>query len=506
VSPTPVASARPNSYAFETEALVKPSGFREYDARWWFGHSASTKEPELNLPGVQALGMGIATLIRRKGIGPAIVVGHDFRSYSMSIKLALTSGLMAAGARVKDIGLALSPMAYFAQFALDAPSVAMVTASHNENGWTGVKMGCERPLTFGPEEMGALKEIVLAGDFDLVGGGGYESVPGMRETYLADLAKGHSLKRRLKVVAACGNGTAGAFAPELLERIGCEMIPLDAELDHNFPRYNPNPEDMAMLHAIRDKVLETGADVGLGFDGDGDRCGVVDNAGNEIFADKIGVMLARDISALHPGSTFVVDVKSTGLFATDAVLKAQRASTDYWKTGHSYIKRRVAELNAIAGFEKSGHFFFNPPIGRGYDDGLVTAIAVCEMLDRNPGKSMAELYRDLPLTFGTPTMSPHCDDDRKYGVVERVLADFRAMHEQGAELAGQKIVSLVTVNGVRVTAEDGTWGLVRASSNKPELVVVVESPASSERRRAMFEAVDAVLRRNPEVGAYNQTF
>jgi phosphomannomutase/phosphoglucomutase len=263
---------------------------------------------------------------------------------------------------------------------------------------------------------------------------------------------------------------------------------------------------MAMLHAIRDHVLETGADVGLGFDGDGDRCGVVDNEGNEIFADKIGVMLARDISARHPGSTFVVDVKSTGLFATDQALQANGATTDYWKTGHSYIKRRVAELKAIAGFEKSGHFFFNPPIGRGYDDGLVTAIAICEMLDRNPGKSMADLYRDLPLTFGTPTMSPHCDDDLKYGVVERVLGDFSVMKEEGAKLAGQKIVSLVTVNGVRVTAEDGTWGLVRASSNKPELVVVVESPVSSERRRAMFEAVDAVLRRNPEVGAYNQTF
>jgi phosphomannomutase/phosphoglucomutase len=496
----------PNSFAFETQALVKPSGFREYDARWWFGHAASAQEPELNLIGVQALGMGLATLIRRKGVAPDIVVGHDFRSYSMAIKLALVSGLMAAGARVRDIGLALSPMAYFAQFALDVASVAMVTASHNENGWTGVKMGCQRPLTFGPEEMSALKEIVLAGDFDLVGGGACEFVSGMRETYLDDLTEGVSIGRRLKVVAACGNGTAGAFAPEALSRIGCEVIPLDVELDHSFPRYNPNPEDMAMLHAIRDKVLETGADVGLGFDGDGDRCGVVDNEGNEIFADKIGVMLARDISALHPGSTFVVDVKSTGLFATDPVLKANNASTDYWKTGHSHIKRRVAELAAIAGFEKSGHFFFNPPIGRGYDDGLVTAIAICRMLDRNPGKSMADLYRELPLTFGTPTMSPHCDDDLKYGVVDKVLGDFNALHESGAEFAGQKIASLVTVNGVRVVAEDGTWGLVRASSNKPELVVVVESPVSSERRRAMFEAVDEVLRRNPEVGAYNQTF
>ena len=502
----PVAQATPNTFEFETRALVKPTGFREYDARWWFGHPNSTQEPELNLIGVQALGMGIGTLIRRLGAGPDIVVGHDFRSYSMSIKLALVSGLMAAGARVKDIGLALSPMAYFAQFALDTASVAMVTASHNENGWTGVKMGAARPLTFGPDEMSALRDIVLNGDFELIGGGSYEFVADFRKVYLDDLVAGKSIGRKLKVVAACGNGTAGAFAPEALERIGCEVIPLDVELDHTFPRYNPNPEDMQMLHAIRDKVLETGADVGLGFDGDGDRCGVVDNEGNEIFADKVGVMLARDISALYPNSTFVVDVKSTGLFNTDAVLTANGAKTDYWKTGHSYLKRRVAELGAIAGFEKSGHFFFNPPIGRGYDDGIVTAIAVCQMLDRNPEKSMADLYRALPLTYGTPTMSPHCDDELKYGVVDKVVADFEAMKRNGETFAGQKIVDLITVNGVRVVAEDGTWGLVRASSNKPELVVVVESPVSSERRREMFEGVDAVLRRNPSVGAYNQTF
>ena len=502
----PIGEARPNSFEFETRAVIRPTGFREYDARWWFGHPGSEKAPELNLMGVQALGMGLATLIRRRGIGPDIVTGHDFRSYSMSIKLALASGLMAAGARVHDIGLALSPMAYFAQFALDVPSVAMVTASHNENGWTGVKMGCQRPLTFGPDEMSALKEIVLAGDFDLSDGGGYRFVDGFRERYLDDLARDAGIGRKLRVVAACGNGTAGAFAPQVLERIGCEVIPLDAELDHGFPRHNPNPEDMEMLHAIRDKVLETGADVGLGFDGDGDRCGVVDNEGNEIFADKVGVMLARDISAHQAESRFVVDVKSTGLFATDPVLQANGAVTDYWKTGHSYIKRRVAELGAIAGFEKSGHFFFNPPIGRGYDDGLVTAIAVCRMLDRNPGRSLADLYRDLPLTFGTPTMSPHCADEVKYDVAERVRAEFERMKNDGEPLAGQLIADIVTVNGVRVTAEDGTWGLVRASSNKPELVVVIESPVSPERRRAMFEAVDAVLRRNPEVGPYNQTF
>lgn len=496
--PKPVPLLHTNTYGYETLPMVKPTGFREYDARWLF-------EKEINLMGVQALGMGLGALIREMGVKPEIVTGHDFRGYSSAIKMALINGLMAAGCRVHDIGLALSPMAYFAQFELDVPCVAMVTASHNDNGWTGVKMGAQRPVTFGPDEMSRLKEIVLSGAYETREGGSYNFVENFPERYIADLTTRAPIKRKLKVVAACGNGTAGAFAPHILERLGVEVIPLDVELDHTFPRYNPNPEDMEMLHAMAHAVKEHGADVGLGFDGDGDRCGVVDNEGEEIFADKIGVMLARDLSALHPGATFVVDVKSTGLFATDPVLQANGVKADYWKTGHSYIKRRVADLKALAGFEKSGHFFFNAPVGRGYDDGLVTAIAVLDMLDRNPDKTMADLYRALPKTYGTPTMSPHCADEVKYQVSERVTQRFQAMQAAGEAIAGQPIRDIVTVNGVRVTAQDGTWGLVRASSNKPELVVVIESPVSEARMREMFKAVDGVLRENSEVGAYNQS-
>ncbi|QGM47228.1 phosphomannomutase/phosphoglucomutase [Methylocystis heyeri] len=496
--PTPVSALEPNTFEYEILPLVKPTGFREYDARWLF-------EKELNLMGVQALGLGLGTLLHEMGVPLELATGHDFRAYSASIKLAMVTGLMGAGVHVHDIGLALSPMAYFAQFELNVPAVAMVTASHNDNGWTGVKMGAQRPVTFGPEEMSRLKEIVLSGKFRQAGGGSYRFHQNFGARYLDDLASGVNFSRKMKVVAACGNGTAGAFAPQLLERLGCEVIPLDAKLDYTFPRYNPNPEDLEMLHAIADKVRETGADVGLGFDGDGDRCGVVDNNGAEIFADKIGVMLARDLSKIYPNARFVVDVKSTGLFASDPVLITQGATTDYWKTGHSYIKRRVNDLKALAGFEKSGHFFFNAPIGRGYDDGLLTAIHVLEMLNRNSDKTMAQLYADLPKTWGSPTMSPHCADEVKYGVVEKVTARFQEMKDKGVPFLGGPISDLVTVNGVRVSVADGTWGLVRASSNKPELVVVVESPASEARLREMFASLDAVLRENPEVGAYNQT-
>lgn len=492
----PTADIAPNTLEYETTPLVKPTGFREYDARWLFG-------PEINLLGIQALGQGLGTLIREMGKEPRIVVGHDFRGYSISIKQALTVGLMTAGIEVSDIGLALSPVAYFAQFDLDIPCVAMVTASHNENGWTGVKMGAEKPLTFGPVEMGRLKEIVLNGEFKAFDGGSYKYIPGMRERYIEDVVSGVKIERKLKVIAACGNGTAGAFAPEALSRMGADVIPMDAELDHTFPKYNPNPEDMQMLHAMVDAIKEHGADIALGFDGDGDRCGVVDDEGEEIFADKIGVLIARDLSKIHKNAQFVVDVKSTGLFMTDPVLMENGAETVYWKTGHSYIKRKNHELGALAGFEKSGHFFFNKPIGRGYDDGLVAAIALLQMLDRNPDMKMSDLRKSLPKTYQSPTMSPHCADEEKYDVVDKVVKTFED-RGVGSEIIGQKVRDIVTVNGVRVTAEDGTWGLIRASSNKPELVVVVESPTSEENMKKMFNELDAVLKTHPQVGDYNQ--
>jgi len=396
-------------------------------------------------------------------------------------------------------------MAYFAQFALNAPGVAMVTASHNENGWTGVKMGVSPPLTFGPDEIGRLKEIVLTGAAQPRPGGSLEHVEGVAELYIADVAARCRLTHPLKVVCACGNGTAAAFAPEALRRMGAEVIPLDCDLDWTFPRYNPNPEDVEMLHVMAAAVREHGADLAVGFDGDGDRCGVVDDEGEEIFADKMGLMLARDLAPQYPGATFIVDVKSTGLYATDSVLAAHGAQTIYWKTGHSYIKRKTAETGALAGFEKSGHFFFNAPLGRGYDCGLTAAAAVLAMLDRNPGKKLSALRQSLPVAFTSLTMSPHCADEAKYGVVTEVVAAYERLAAEGGLILGRKIRDVLTVNGVRVTLEDGSWLLVRASSNKPELVVVVESLTSADDMRALFhQEVKPRLAKWPSVGAYNQ--
>ena len=477
-------------------ALVKPSGFREYDARWLY-------QTEIDLGGVHAVGLALGTLLAERNAGSDIVTGHDFRAYSEEIHESLNSGLQAAGCVVHDIGLALTPTAYFAQYALDVPAVAMVTASHNENGWTGIKMGFNRPFTFGPEDMAALKSLALSGRGRERKGGRFKRIDNMKERYTGDLTNGRKLKRALKVVVACGNGTAGAFAPQVFHALGCQVVPLHCELDHAFPHYNPNPEDLSMLRDVSGAVLANGTDIGLAFDGDGDRCGVVDNEGNAIFADKMGVLLARTISARHPGAKFVVDVKCTGLFHTDPLLRKNGAQTEYWKTGHSYLKRRTAETGAIAGFEKSGHYFFCEPYGRGYDDGLLSGIAICEMLAASQG-SLADLYRDLPRTWASPTMSPSCPDSTKYQVVEAASRYLEDLRRSGTRLAGRAIVDCLKVNGVRVMLDDGSWVLVRASSNKPELAVVCESPVSEAGMRDVFTAIEELLSSFPEVGNYNQ--
>ena len=489
----PIAEVRPNTWEFLRDPMITPTGFREYDARWRF-------PDEINLPGMTALGLGLGTQIHARGIEPVIAVGNDYRDYSLSVKNALILGLMQAGIRVKDIGPALSPMSYFSQFHLDVPAVAMVTASHNPNGWTGVKMGFDRPVTHGPDEMAELRDIVLGGHGVARDGGAYERVDGVFEAYIDDLVGDYQMSRKLRVVCATGNGTAGAFAPEVLARMGVEVIPSHTELDYTFPHYNPNPEAMEMLHDMAASVQATGADLALGFDGDGDRCGVVDDTGDEIFADKVGVILARDWAKTYPGATFVADVKSTGLFASDPELKRHGIKADYWKTGHSHMKRRVRDTGALAGFEKSGHYFLAEPIGRGYDCGMRVAVEICKLMDRNPGLSMSQLKDALPRTYATPTMSPYCADTEKYAVLERIVEKLGAVET----LAGREVANVVTVNGARVILDNGAWGLVRASSNTPNLVVVCESPESEAEMRAIFTDLDAVVRSEPAVGEYDQ--
>ena len=476
---------------------IKQSGFREYDARWLYPE-------DVDLEGIKELGKGLGSQVisKTKKTNPKIIVGHDYRSYSEEVKAALKKGLISTGCIVEDIGLSLTPTVYFAQFKLDSDAIAMVTASHNENGWTGVKMGITKGLTHAPEEMNELKEITLNKKF-IKGEGSNKNIKDFQKIYIEDLVKKNIIKKKIKAVVACGNGTAGVFAPEILKRIGCEVIELDCKLDFTFPKYNPNPEDLKMLNAISMSVKKNNADIGFGFDGDGDRVGVIDDKGNEIFADKIGLLIARNLSVKHKESKFIVDVKSTGLYLKDDVLAKNNCKTIYWKTGHSHIKRKVNKEKALAGFEKSGHFFFNKPIGYGYDDGINSAIQICHLLN-NQSKKMSALMESLPETFQSPTMAPFCKDEEKYTIVEDLVKQVKDIKAKNIKIDGQLIKEILTVNGVRFVLEDGSWGLIRASSNKPSLVVVTESSTSESGKKKIFDFIDHLLQKTGKIGEYDQ--
>jgi phosphomannomutase/phosphoglucomutase len=476
---------------------IDPYGFREYDARWVY-------EKDINKLGITNLGKGLGTQIinHTKKNQPRVIVGHDYRSYSEDIKQAFKEGLISTGCFVEDVGLSLSPMVYFAQFNLDADAVAMITASHNENGWTGVKMGIKKGLTHAPDEMKELKDITLNKKF-INGKGKEKEIKNFQEIYKKDLINKNKINKKIKAVVACGNGTAGIFAPDILRGVGCEVIELDCNLDWTFPKYNPNPEDLKMLQEISKAVKENNADIGFGFDGDGDRVGVIDNKGDEIFSDKIGLLIARNLSTSHQKSKFIVDVKSTGLYANDIILNKNKCETIYWKTGHSHIKRKVHNEKALAGFEKSGHFFFNQPLGYGYDDGINSAIQVCHLLD-NQNKKMSEIIKDLPQTFQSPTMAPFCKDEEKYQVVEGLVDQIEKIKKEKIKIDGQEIKEILTINGIRFSFEDGSWGLIRASSNKPSLVIVTESPTSNERKIKIFHFIDDLLKKTGKVGEYDQ--
>ena len=476
---------------------INPNGFREYDARWLY-------EKDIDLNGITDLGKGLGSQIIKhtKKSNPRVIVGHDYRAYSEDIKKALVNGLNSTGCNIEDIGLSLSPTVYFAQFNLNSDAIAMVTASHNENGWTGVKMGIKKGLTHAPEEMNELKDLTLNKKF-VEGKGSVKNILNFKEIYMNDLIKKNKIYKKIKAVVACGNGTAGIFAPKILRGIGCEVVELDCELDWTFPKYNPNPEDLKMLHSISKAVKDNNADVGFGFDGDGDRCGVIDDKGNEIYSDKIGLLIARNLASAHQNSKFIVDVKSTGLFSEDKVLLENKCNTIYWKTGHSHIKRKVKMEKALAGFEKSGHFFFNQPLGYGYDDGINSAIQICHLLN-NHNKKMSEIINELPITYQSPTMAPYCKDEEKYEVVDKMVKKIKNLKKEDFKIDNQYIKDILSVNGVRFTLEDGSWGLVRASSNKPSLVIVTESTKSEKGKKVIFEFIDNLLKKTGKIGEYDQ--
>lgn len=467
-----------NSAGYFEEPLLARTGFREYDARWVIQPTGDGTPVGLNYIGVRHLGLHLGRFLTdRLGAGHRIVVGHDFRSYSENVKNALVVGLLQAGMDVVDIGLTTTPGAYHAQFSLDVPCVAMVTASHNENGWTGVKIGHRKASTFGPAEMSLFRDYTLGG-LALDGetrSGSYTFDADARERYVSSLVEDWSARLdglpRLRVAVETGNGTAGLYAPDLLERLGFEIVRGNVEPDWTFPNFNPNPESVPFLRSVESLVTRSGADLGLCFDGDGDRLGVVDDNGHLVFADRVGLVVAsfleKDGGATGP---FVIDVKSTSLY------ESELSSDIVWaKTGHSYVKAKVAETGAVAGFERSGHFFFSRPLGHGYDDACVAALALlwalCSAKANGPHWRLSEKLASLPRSFSSPNRQPYVSDETKYDVVEKLATHL----EKSDTFAGRRIDSVNRLNGIRLELEDRSWLLIRASSNSPNLVIIAET-------------------------------
>lgn len=488
-------SSGPNIYK-SSEYLATPyiadTGFREYDVRWRVIPEAGTLSVGINYRGLQQVGLALAAQLRQNS--SRIVVGHDYRSYSPHVKNALVVGLMTGGLDVVDIGMVPSPAAYFAQYHLDVDSVAMVTASHNSNGWSGIKMGAKKGITFGPEEVALLKGAVgdasLAANVPSSRTGGYAYEPSILEAYAEDLVSTwHPLVAdhpSLRVAVETGNGTAGPYLVKVLSALGYDVVEGNTGLDWDFPNYNPDPESIPFLKAVGELVTATGADVGICVDGDGDRLGVVDEEGQLLFSDRIGLLIARHIERTSKEATrFVVDVKSTSLF--NSVLNSP---VDWCKTGHSYVKAAVRQYKATAGFERSGHFFLAPPYGRAYDDAAAAALAFLWVLGSaradDPSASVSQLNASLPKTFQSPNRQPHVADEDKYRVVD-AIAEKLAVKES---FAGQKVVDTLKINGIRLTLEDGSWLLVRASSNSPNLVIVAESQSDSD----LLKEIDLTLR------------
>jgi len=452
------------------------SMFREYDLR------GRVNEEELNAESVQRISHAFGIYLKKRKID-SIVVGYDNRKTSLDFKNAAATGLLSAGCNVIDIGLTLSPVLYFAQHHYHCPGGVMVTASHNPDDWSGMKLADGLSRTLGPAEMKELFQLVVSGQ-RVRGSGKYESRD-VRSAYVERLTDGVKLARPLKIVVDCGNGGAGVFAYEILQRIGCLTFQLYCDPDTSYPNYFPNPSNLKARKRLREMVTHPyiQADIGLGFDGDGDRIGVQDGQGREVWSDVMLIFLARQMLARKPGSQIVFDVKCSQALIEE--IESNGGKPVMWKTGHSHIKAKLHELNAELAGERSGHIFFNEGY-YGYDDALYAAVRLLEYL-ASQKHSFAELLETVPKYVTSPEIAAPCPDELKYRVVEELVGEFKKEY-------GDKVID---INGARVVFDDG-WGLVRASSNLPQLVIIFEAK-TEERVRRIRELFRGKILAHPEV-------
>jgi phosphomannomutase / phosphoglucomutase len=452
--------------------MLNPHIFRAYDIRGRVGSDIN--------PGVfRRVGHAYAALIRDRD-GRTVAVGQDNRLSSAELKAAFVAGVRSAGVSVVDIGLVTTPILYFATAHWKLDGGANITGSHNPIEYNGVKLVHRGAVPLTEDEIQSLG--TRAGTSEGERGGGALVSRSPRADYFETVSGLVRLARPLKVVADAGNGIAGTYAPDLLRRLGCEVIELHCDSDGSFPNHLPDPEDAANVVDLQQKVLEVGADVGLAWDGDADRVGVVDERGRRHEADLILVLLARDLLARHPGAKVVFDVKSSQSLVRDIV--EHGGVPVMWKTGHSHLKRKMREDGILLGGEVSGHMFFAEHY-YGVDDGILGAAKILEVLARAPAPASA-LFDSIPHLHATPELKAMCPDAEKFGVVAELVSELRQRYET------------VDIDGARVSFPGGGWGLVRASNTNPYLTLRFEARTGAEVEE-MKRVIYGALRRYPFV-------
>lgn len=429
--------------------------FREYDIRGVYGTALTEKVAE-------EIGKAFGTLIRRSG-GKKISLGYDIRLSSPSLREALLSGLLSTGLHVVDIGACPTPVLYFSLFQLKVDGGVMITASHNPAEFNGFKLCCGKGTLFGAE-IQQVRTMAESGDFDQ-GQGELTFERDFLSAYLGYFVKHFDSFRSKKVVVDCGNAAAALIAPRILEQLGCEVIPLYCEPDGRFPNHHPDPTVPENIADLVARVRKDRADVGIAFDGDGDRLGAVDENGEIIWGDKLTLLFATDILKRNPGATIISEVKASQVLYDEIARLGGKGIM--WKTGHSLIKSKMKETGALLAGEMSGHLFFADRYF-GYDDAIYAGCRLVEILvkDRKP---LSSHFVGLPKTYVTPEIRVDCPDDRKFKVVEQCREYFSRQFRT------------VEIDGVRILFDDG-WGLIRASNTQPALVLRFE--ANSPERLA----------------------
>jgi len=440
---------------------MNPRIFREYDIR-------GVVDQDLMDESVLLLGRAFSTYLSSKGMRK-VVVGRDGRLSSPRFREPLVQGMVSGGLDVVDIGVCPTPVFYFSLFHLDREGGIMITGSHNPPEFNGFKVCVGKEALYG-EEIQNLRRLAEASNF--VDGKGSVSYQKLIPAYQDFIIRSIRLKRGPNVVVDSGNGTAGVVAPQILRALGCPVEELYSEVDGQFPNHFPDPTIPGNMQDLIAKVKQTGAEVGIAYDGDADRIGVADPLGNIIWGDHLMILFARDVLRNHPGATIISEAKCSQVLYDEITKLGGRGIM--WRTGHSLLKSKMKEEKALLGGEMSGHIFFADRYF-GYDDAIYASCRLLEILSRSE-KRIPELLGDIPKTFTTPEIRVDCPDDLKFAVVERVKESFR------------KEYPIVDVDGVRVLFPDG-WGLVRASNTQPVLVLRFEarSPERLEELRQLIE-------------------